>query len=167
MEDSKMRKFFILLFSSMMAAASAQTSLDIVKEINKSIYKSEIEKSKAEIDMSKERAESDKMEKEFYDKFSNSLKSYKSEMEKSKAEIDTQNKITELNMKISDLEYGIKRRDEQLKEYELDAFRAKLRYHILSKYVVLLYNNITDIDKYFNEAEMKILQEICVELDNI
>lgn len=166
MEDSKMRKFFILLFSSMMAAASAQTSLDIVKEINKSTYKS-LTEPKQEIDMSKERAESDKMEKEFYDKFSNSLKSYKSEMEKSKAEIDTQNKITELNMKISDLEYGIKRRDEQLKEYELDAFRAKLRYHILSKYVVLLYNNITDIDKYFNEAEMKILQEICVELDNI
>lgn len=166
MEDSKMRKFIILLFSSMMSAASAQTSLDIVKEINKSTYKS-LTEPKQEIDMSKERAESDKMEKEFYDKFSNSLKSYKSEMEKSKAEIDAQNKITELNMKISDLEYGIKRRDEQLKEYELDAFRAKLRYHILSKYVVLLYNNITDIDKYFNEAEMKILQEICVELDNI
>ncbi len=166
MEDSKMRKFIILLFSSMMSAASAQTSLDIVKEINKSAYKS-LTEPKQEIDMSKERAESDKMEKEFYDKFSNSLKSYKSEMEKSKAEIDAQNKITELNMKISDLEYGIKRRDEQLKEYELDAFRAKLRYHILSKYVVLLYNNITDIDKYFNEAEMKILQEICVELDNI
>lgn len=131
-----MRKFFILLFSSMMAAASAQTSLDIVKEINKSAYKS-LTEPKQEIDMSKERAESDKMEKEFYDKFSNSLKSYKSEMEKSKAEIDTQNKITELNMKISDLEYSIKGKDEQLKKTEYELRQLELKYNVILKCAVV------------------------------
>lgn len=149
-----MRKFIILLFSSMMSAASAQTSLDIVKEINKSTYKS-LTEPKQEIDMSKERAESDKMEKEFYDKFSNSLKSYKSEMEKSKAEIDAQNKITELNMKISDLEYGIKRRDEQLKETEYE----QIKYNVLIK-IIAYYDYGILCDSAFNETEKSAIPEV-------
>lgn len=171
-----MKKIILLLASYfIIATAYSQTSVDNIKEINKSTYESltspekelkldyEDEIKKAYNDF-KDDADS------FIDGFSLSVENYKKSCQDSKEVIDLNNKITLLELKVSDLQYGIERRDEALEDKEEEIINLKIKYRVASKilYFMTNYNcSIEELNDFFTDKELKIAQDIAKEWKKI
>lgn len=157
----------------MVTVAYSQTTVDVVKEINKSTYESLTSPDKElKLDYTYE-------EKKAYDEFKNDVDSfidefnlsdkvdnYKKSCQDSKEVIDLKNKITLLELKVSDLQYGIDRRDEALEDKDEEIINLKLKYRVASKilYFMTNYNyNIDELDEFFTDKELKIAQDIAKE----
>lgn len=157
----------------MVTVAYSQTTVDVVKEINKSTYESLTSPEKElKLNYADER-------KKAYDEFKNDVDSfidefnlsdkidnYKKSCQDSKEVIDLKNKITLLELKVSDLQYGIDRRDEALEDKDEEIINLKLKYRVASKilYFMTNYNyNIDELDEFFTDKELKIAQDIAKE----
>lgn len=157
----------------MVTVAYSQTTVDVVKEINKSTYKSLTAPEKElKLNYTDER-------KKAYDDFKNDVNSfiddfnlsdkvdnYKKSCQDSKEVIDLKNKITLLELKVSDLQYGIDRRDEALEDKDEEIINLKLKYRVASKilYFMTNYNcSINELDDFFTDKELKIAQDIAKE----
>ena len=157
----------------MVTVAYSQTTVDVVKEINKSTYESLTAPEKElKLNYTDER-------KKAYDDFKNDVNSfidefnlsdkvdnYKKSCQDSKDVIDLKNKITLLELKVSDLQYGIDRRDEALEDKDEEIINLKLKYRVASKilYFMTNYNcSINELDDFFTDKELKIAQDIAKE----
>lgn len=157
----------------MVTVAYSQTTVDVVKEINKSTYESLTSPEKElKLNYADER-------KKAYDDFKNDVDSfidefnlsdkvdnYKKSCQDSKEVIDLKNKITLLELKVSDLQYGIDRRDEALEDKDEEIINLKLKYRVASKilYFMTNYNySIDELDEFFTDKELKIAQDIAKE----
>ena len=157
----------------MVVVAYSQTTVDVVKEINKSTYESLTSPEKElKLNYTDER-------KKAYDDFKNDVDSfiddfnlsdkvdnYKKSCQESKDVIDLKNKITLLELKVSDLQYGIDRRDEALEDKDEEIINLKLKYRVASKilYFMTNYNcSINELDEFFTDKELKIAQDIAKE----
>ena len=157
----------------MVTVAYSQTTVDVVKEINKSTYESLTAPEKElKLNYTDER-------KKAYDDFKNDVNSfidefnlsdkvdnYKKSCQDSKEVIDLKNKITLLELKVSDLQYGIDRRDEALEDKDEEIINLKLKYRVASKilYFMTNYNcSINELDDFFTDKELKIAQDIAKE----
>lgn len=169
-----MKKIILLVaLFFMVVAAYSQTTVDVVKEINKSTYESLTSPEKElKLNYADER-------KKAYDEFKNDVDSfiddfnlsdkvdnYKKSCQDSKEVIDLKNKITLLELKVSDLQYGIEKRDEALEDKDEEIINLKLKYRVASKilYFMTNYNcNINELDEFFTDKELKIAQDIAKE----
>ena len=157
----------------MVTVAYSQTTVDIVKEINKSTYESLTAPEKElKLNYADER-------KKAYDEFKNDVDSfiddfnlsdkvdnYKKSCQDSKEVIDLKNKITLLALKVSDLQYGIDRRDEALEDKDEEIINLKLKYRVASKilYFMTNYNcSINELDDFFTDKELEIAKDIAKE----
>lgn len=157
----------------MVTVAYSQTTVDIVKEINKSTYESLTAPEKElKLNYADER-------KKAYDEFKNDVDSfiddfnlsdkvdnYKKSCQDSKEVIDLKNKITLLELKVSDLQYGIDRRDEALEDKDEEIINLKLKYRVASKilYFMTNYNcSINELDDFFTDKELEIAKDIAKE----
>lgn len=157
----------------MVTVAYSQTTVDVVKEINKSTYESLTSPDKElKLNYTDER-------KKAYDEFKNDVDSfidefnlsdkvdnYKKSCQDSKEVIDLKNKITLLELKVSDLQYGIDRRDEALEDKDEEIISLKLKYRVASKilYFMTNYNySINELNDFFTDEELKIAQDIAKE----
>ena len=80
--------------------------------------------------------------------------------------IGLQNAITLLELKISDLQYGIDRRDEALEDKDEEIINLKLKYRVASKilYFMANYNySINELNDFFTDKELKIAKDIANE----
>lgn len=173
-----MKKIILLLaLSFMIVTAYSQTLVDNIKEINKSTYESltspekelklnyEDERKKAYNDF-KDDVDS------FIDEFnlSDKVENYKKSCQDSKEVIDLKNKITLLELKVSDLQYGIERRDEALEDKDEEIINLKIKYRVASKilYFMANYNcSIDELNDFFTDEELKIAQDIAKEWKKI
>ena len=171
-----MKKIILLLtLSFIISTAYSQTSVDIIKEINKSTYKSltSPEKElKLDYDNEMKKAYNDFKDDvdSFMDGFSLSVENYKKSCQDSKEVIDLNNKITLLELKVSDLQYGIERRDEALEDKDEEIINLKIKYRVASKilYFMTNYNcSIDELNDFFTDEELKIAQEIAKEWKKI
>ena len=171
-----MKKIILLLtLSFIISTAYSQTSVDIIKEINKSTYKSltSPEKElKLDYDNEMKKAYNDFKDDvdSFMDGFSLSVENYKKSCQDSKEVIDLNNKITLLELKVSDLQYGIERRDEALEDKDEEIINLKIKYRVASKilYFMANYNcSIDELNDFFTGEELKIAQEIAKEWKKI
>lgn len=157
----------------MVTVAYSQTTVDIVKEINKSTYESlTAPEGELKLNYTDER-------KKAYDDFKNDVNSfiddfnlsdkvdnYKKSRQDSKEVIDLKNKITLLELKVSDLQYGIDRRDEALEDKDEEIINLKLKYRVASKilYFMANYNySINELNDFFTDEELKIAKDIANE----
>lgn len=171
-----MKKIILLLaLSFMIVAAYSQTSVDNIKEINKSTYKSLTSPEKElkldyEDEMKKAYNEFKDDVDSFMDGFSLSVENYKKSCQDSKEVIDLNNKITLLELKVSDLQYGIERRDEALEDKDEEIINLKIKYRVASKilYFMTNYNcSIDELNDFFTDKELKIAQDIAKEWKKI
>lgn len=171
-----MKKIILILaLSFMIATAYSQTSVDNIKEINKSTYRSLTSPEKElKLDYEDEvkKAYNDFKDDvdSFMDGFSLSVENYKKSCQDSKEVIDLNNKITLLELKVSDLQYGIERRDEALEDKDEEIINLKIKYRVASKilYFMTNYNySIDELNDFFTEKELKIAQEIAKEWKKI
>ena len=171
-----MKKIILLLaLSFMISTAYSQTSVDNIKEINKSTYKSLTSPEKElkldyEDEMKKAYNEFKDDVDSFMDGFSLSVENYKKSCQDSKEVIDLNNKITLLELKVSDLQYGIERRDEALEDKDEEIINLKIKYRVASKilYFMTNYNcSIDELNDFFTDKELKIAQEIAKEWKKI
>ena len=161
----------------MVATAYSQTTVDIVKEINKSTYESLTSPDKElKLNYADER-------KKAYDEFKNDVDSfidefnlsdkidnYKKSCQDSKEVIDLKNKITLLELKVSDLQYGIDRRDEALEDKDEEIINLKLKYRVASKilYFMTNYNySINELNDFFTDKELEIAKDIAKEWERL
>ena len=171
-----MKKIILLLaLSFMIVTAYSQTSVDNIKEINKSTYRS-LTSPEKELKLDYE----DELKKayndfkddvdSFIDEFSLSVENYKKSCQDSKEVIDLNNKITLLELQVSDLQYGIERRDEALEDKDEEIINLKIKYRVASKilYFMTNYNcSIDELNDFFTDKELKIAQEIAKEWKKI
>ena len=171
-----MKKIILILaLSFMIATAYSQTSVDNIKEINKSTYRSLTSPEKElKLDYEDEvkKAYNDFKDDvdSFMDGFSLSVENYKKSCQDSKEVIDLNNKITLLELQVSDLQYGIERRDEALEDKDEEIINLKIKYRVASKilYFMTNYNySIDELNDFFTEKELKIAQEIAKEWKKI
>lgn len=169
-----MKKIILLVaLFFMVVVAYSQTTVDVVKEINKSTYESLTAPDKElKLDYADERKKAYNEFKtdvdSFIDEFnlSDKVDNYKKSCQDSKEVIDLKNKITLLELKVSDLQYGIDRRDEALEDKDEEIINLKLKYRVASKilYFMTNYNyNIDELDEFFTDKELKIAQDIAKE----
>ena len=161
----------------MIFTAYSQTSVDNIKEINKSTYRSltsQEEELKLDSDDERKKAYNDFKDDvdSFIDEFNLSDKgeNYKKSCQDSKEVIDLNNKITLLELKVSDLQYGIERRDEALEDKDEEIINLKIKYRVASKilYFMTNYNcSIEELNDFFTDKELKIAQEIAKEWKKI
>ena len=169
-----MKKIILLaVLFFMVTVAYSQTTVDVVKEINKSTYESLTAPEKElKLNYTDER-------KKAYDDFKNDVNSfiddfnlsdkvgnYKKSCQDSKEVIDLKNKITLLELKVSDLQYGIDRRDEALEDKDEEIINLKLKYRVASKilYFMANYNySINELNDFFTDKELKIAKDIANE----
>lgn len=155
----------ILLVNSFLYA---QTSLDIIKEINKSTYGSLKEQDLRSDEFKKEVEESMKtMEKEVMDgiesmktEFKEFGSNYMTEAKTNKRIIDLQVENQFLKNKIADLEYGLNNKERQIADKDQELMRLKIRYNTLSKamYFLLKYKCTPyELADYFTDEEFKII----------
>ena len=155
----------ILLVNSFLYA---QTSLDIIKEINKSTYESMKEQDLKSDEFKKEVEESMKtMEKEVMDgiksmktEFKEFGSSYMTEAKTNKRIVDLQVENQFLKNKIADLEYGLNNKERQIADKDQELMRLKIRYNVLSKamYFLLKYKCTPyELADYFTDEEFKII----------
>ena len=171
-----MKKIILILaLSFMIATAYSQTSVDNIKEINKSTYRSLTSPEKElKLDYEDEvkKAYNDFKDDvdSFMDGFSLSVENYEKSCQDSKEVIDLNNKITLLELQVSDLQYGIERRDEALEDKDEEIINLKIKYRVASKilYFMTNYNySIDELNDFFTEKELKIAQEIAKEWKKI
>lgn len=171
-----MKKIILLLaLSFMIVTAYSQTSVDIIKEINKSTYKSLTSPEKElkldyEDEMKKAYNDFKEDVDSFMDGFSLSVENYKKSCQDSKEVIDLNNKITLLKLKVSDLQYGIERRDEALEDKDEEIIKLKIKYRVASKILYFMTNfncSIEELNDFFTDEELKIAQEIAKEWKKI
>ena len=171
-----MKKIILLLaLSFMIVTAYSQTSVDNIKEINKSTYRSLTSPEKElKLDYEDEikKAYNDFKDDvdSFIDEFSLSVENYKKSCQDSKEVIDLNNKITLLELQVSDLQYGIERRDEALEDKDEEIINLKIKYRVASKilYFMTNYNcSIDELNDFFTDKELKIAQEIAKEWKKI
>lgn len=155
----------ILLVNSFLYA---QTSLDIIKEINKSTYGSLKEQDLKSDEFKKEVEESMKtMEKEVMDgiesmktEFKEFGSNYMTEAKTNKRIVDLQVENQFLKNKIADLEYGLNNKEKQIADKDQELMRLKIRYNTLSKamYFLLKYKCTPyELADYFTDEEFKII----------
>ena len=162
-----MKKFILalLLVSSFLYA---QTSLDIIKEINKSTYKSVQEQDLKSDEFKKEVEESMKtMEKEVMDgiesmktEFKEFGSNYMTEAKTNKRIVDLQVENQFLKNKIADLEYGLNNKEQQIADKDQELLKLKIRYNTLSKamYFLIKYKCTPyELAEYFTDEEFKII----------
>lgn len=162
-----MKKFILalLLVSSFLYA---QTSLDIIKEINKNTYKSIQEQDLKSDEFKKEVEESMKtMEKEvtagiesMKTEFKEFGSNYMTEAKTNKRIVDLQVENQFLKNKIADLEYGLNNKEKQIADKDQELMRLKIRYNVLSKamYFLLKYKCTPyELADYFTDEEFKII----------
>ena len=171
-----MKKIILLLaLSFMIVTAYSQTSVDIIKEINKSTYQSLTSPEKElKLDYENEEKKAYNEFKDdvdsFIDDFSLSVENYRKSCQDSKEVIDLNNKITLLKLQVSDLQYGIERRDEALEDKDEEIINLKIKYRVASKilYFMTNYNcSIEELNDFFTDKELKIAQEIAKEWKKI
>lgn len=162
-----MKKFILalLLVSSFLYA---QTSLDIIKEMNKSTYKSMQEQDLRSDEFKKGVEESMKtMEKEVMDgiesmktEFKEFGSSYMTEAKTNKQIVDLQVENQFLKNKIADLEYGLNNKERQIADKDQELLNLKIRYNTLSKamYFLTRYKCTPyELADYFTDEEFKII----------
>lgn len=157
----------------MVTVAYSQTTVDVVKEINKSTYESLTSPDKElKLNYADERKKAYNEFKNDVDSFidefnlSDKVDNYKKSCQDSKEVIDLKNKITLLELKVSDLQYGIDRRDEALEDKDEEIINLKLKYRVASKilYFMTNYNySINELNDFFTDEELKIAQDIAKE----
>ena len=165
-----MKKFILalLLVSSFLYA---QTSLDIIKEMNKSTYKSMQEQDLRSDEFKKGVEESMKtMEKEVMDgiesmktEFKEFGSSYMAEAKTNKQIVDLQVENQFLKNKIADLEYGLNNKERQIADKDQELLNLKIRYNTLSKamYFLTRYKCTPyELADYFTDEEFKIINEL-------
>ena len=171
-----MKKIILLLaLSFMIVTAYSQTSVDIIKEINKSTYQSLTSPEKElKLDYENEEKKAYNEFKDdvdsFIDDFSLSVENYRKSCQDSKEVIDLNNKITLLKLQVSDLQYGIERRDEALEDKDEEIINLKIKYRVASKIVYFMTNyncSIEELNDFFTDKELKIAQEIAKEWKKI
>lgn len=173
-----MKKIILLVsLSFMIATAYSQTTVDNIKEINKSTYGSLTSPEKElKLNYEDERKKSYNDFKDdvnsFIDEFnlSDKVDNYKKSCQDSKEVIDLKNKITLLELKISDLQYGIEKRDEALEDKDEEIINLKIKYRVASKilYFMTNYNcSIDELNDFFTDKELKIAQDIAKEWKKI
>ena len=161
-------KKFILLLLLVNSFLYAQTSLDIIKEINKSTYGSLKEQDLKSDEFKKEVEESMKtMEKEvtagiesMKSEFKEFGSNYMTEAKTNKRIIDLQVENQFLKNKIADLEYGLNNKEKQIADKDQELMRLKIRYNTLSKamYFLLKYKCTPyELADYFTDEEFKII----------
>lgn len=155
----------LLLVSSFLYA---QTSLDIIKEINKSTYGSLKEQDLKSDEFKKEVEESMKtMEKEvtagiesMKTEFKEFGSNYMTEAKTNKRIVDLQVENQFLKNKIADLEYGLNNKEKQIADKDQELLKLKIRYNTLSKamYFLLKYKCTPyELADYFTDEEFKII----------
>lgn len=155
----------ILLVNSFLYA---QTSLDIIKEINKSTYGSLKEQDLKSDEFKKEVEESMKtMEKEvtagiesMKTEFKEFGSNYMTEAKTNKRIVDLQVENQFLKNKIADLEYGLNKKEQRIADKDQELMRLKIRYNVLSKamYFLLKYKCTPyELADYFTDEEFKII----------
>lgn len=157
----------------MVSVAYSQTTVDVVKEINKSTYESLTSPEKElKLNYEDERKKAYDDFKNDVDNFiddfnlSDKVDNYKKSCQDSKEVIDLKNKITLLELKVSDLQYGIDRRDEAIEDKDEEIINLKLKYRVASKilYFMTNYNcSINELDDFFTDKELEIAQDIAKE----
>lgn len=161
-------KKFILLLLLVNSFLYAQTSLDIIKEINKSTYGSLKEQDLKSDEFKKEVEESMKtMEKEvtagiesMKSEFKEFGSNYMTEAKTNKRIIDLQVENQFLKNKIADLEYGLNNKEKQIADKDQELMKLKIRYNTLSKamYFLLKYKCTPyELADYFTDEEFKII----------
>lgn len=149
----------------------AQTSLDIIKEINKDTYKSLREQDLKSGEFKKEVEDSMKtMEKEVIggiesmkDEFKEFGSNYMAEAKTNKQIIDLQVENQFLKNKIADLEYGLNNKEQQTADKDQELMKLKIRYNVLSKamYFLTKYKCTPyELADYFTDEEFKIINEL-------
>jgi len=173
-----MKKIILILaLSFMISTAYSQTSVDIIKEINKSTYESLTSPEKElkldyEDEVKKAYNEFKDDVDSFIDEFnlSDKVENYRKSCQDSKEVIDLNNKITLLKLQVSDLQYGIERRDEALEDKDEEIINLKIKYRVASKilYFMTNYNcSIEELNDFFTDKELEIAQEIAKEWKKI
>ena len=164
-------KKFILVILLVNSFLYAQTSLDIIKEINKSTYESTKEQDLKSDEFKKEVEESMKtMEKEVAAgiesmkvEFKEFGSNYMTEAKTNKQIIDLKVENQFLKNKIADLEYGLNNKEQQAADKDQELMRLKIRYNVLSKamYFLLKYKCTPyELADYFTDEEFKIINEL-------
>lgn len=161
-------KKFILALLLVNSFLYAQTSLDIIKEINKSTYGSLKEQDLKSDEFKKEVEESMKtMEKEVMDgirsmknEFNEFGSNYRTEAKTNKQIVDLQVENQFLKNKIADLEYGLNNKEQQIADKDQELLKLKIRYNALSKaiYFLIKYKCTPyELADYFTDEEFKII----------
>lgn len=161
-------KKFILVLLLVNSFLYAQTSLDIIKEINKSTYKSMQEQDLKSDEFKKEVEESMKtMEKEVMDgiesmktEFKEFGSNYMTEAKTNKQIVDLQVENQFLKNKIADLEYGLNNKEKQIADKDQEILNLKIRYNALSKAIYFLTEykcTPYELADYFTDEEFKII----------
>lgn len=164
-------KKFILVLLLVNSFLYAQTSLDIIKEINKSTYKSMQEQDLKSDEFKKEVEDSMKtMEKEVIGgiesmktEFKEFGSNYMAEAKTNKQIIDLQVENQFLKNKIADLEYGLNNKEQQIADKDQELMKIKIRYNVLSKamYFLTKYKCTPyELADYFTDEEFKIINEL-------
>ena len=164
-------KKFILALLLVNSFLYAQTSLDIIKEVNKSTYKSMQEQDLRPDEFKKEVEESMKtMEKEvtagiesMKTEFKEFGSNYMTEAKTNKLIVDLQVENQFLKNKIADLEYGLNNKEKQIADKDQEILNLKIRYNVLSKamYFLLKYKCTPyELADYFTYEEFKIINEL-------
>lgn len=164
-------KKFILALLLVNSFLYAQTSLDIIKEINKNTYKSMQEQDLKSDEFKKEVEESMKtMEKEVMDgiesmktEFKEFGSNYMTEAKTNKQIVDLQVENQFLKNKIADLEYGLNNKEKQITDKDQEILNLKIRYNALSKAIYFLTKykcTSYELADYFTDEEFKIINEL-------
>lgn len=156
-----MKKIIALVLALNCLLCYAQGNMDIIKGINEETYKSLKEPSielKQDLSHFEEGAKElrDIINKQFedYDNSKHAVDNYNS-----KRIIDLEIEITKLKNEISDLEYGISKRDAEL-------LPLKVRYNLCSKiiyYTMIMGYSEKEIEIFFSKEELATCKDLLKE----
>lgn len=168
-----MKKLFLILIAlvAITSTLPAQSSLDIIKEINKETYKSLKEGPRdnsetfEEFDkkVQEEKKEFERKSKEVRESFENSFNEFRKESDNSKKIIDLEVENNKLEMKIHDLERGLEYKDKKIAEKDAELLKLKIRYNVLSKSLYFITKHKCtpyELADYFTEEEFRVINEL-------
>lgn len=168
-----MKKLFLIITAlvAITATIPAQSSLDIIKEINKETYRSLKEDPRNNSESFEgfnkksqgEKKEFEQKSKEVRESFENSFNEFRKESDNSKKIIDLEVENNKLKMGIHDLERGLEYKDEIIAEKDKELLKLKIRYNVLSKSLYFMINykcTPYELSDYFTEEEFRIINEL-------
>lgn len=157
----------LVLLTGCFFMSNAQSSLDIIKGINESTYRSLKEPDTAERDFTDLKKDLNNFEKgaeelrdiinKQFEDYNNSK--YAADSYSNKRIIDLEIEVAKLKREIADLEYGISKRDEEI-------LPLKVRYNLCSKiiyYTMVMGYDAKEMELFFSKEELAMCRQLLKE----